>query len=478
MTNPHGGQVLVVEDEEGNRNAMRRVLETARKQVQDFPEVRVYAFGNVDDALEHIRRNDDVLVVVTDLRMPDKDGFCLMREARQIDPGIGILMVTAYGSIDLAVDAMKQGADDFLTKPVDPSELRMRVSAILERRQLEREVRELRRRMGEFQGFGNLVGKSPEMQRLYRQLEMIAPTRSTVLIIGDSGTGKELVANAIHENSPRRAERFLPINCGAIPAEILESELFGHERGSFTGASARKMGKFEVADKGTLFLDEVSELPLDMQVKLLRVLEEQEFMRVGGTESVRVDVRILAATNSDLERAVAEGRFRSDLYYRLKVLTVRLPSLRERKEDIPLLTQYFLDRFCAENERPTLAMTSAAMRILVENPWEGNVRELRNLLESLVVFAAGDTVDVADLPREYVERTSAATGAPVPSAAAAIPEPEGAVASMEEIERRAILRALTETGGNRTQAADRLGIGLRTLQRKLKEYRARGLYQD
>ncbi len=482
MSNQKWGQVLVVEDEQSNREAMRRALATAGYQVSAFP--------GVDEALDHLRRSDDVLVVVTDLKMPGKDGFALLREAKQIDGRLGILMVTAHGSIDLAVEAMKEGADDFLTKPVDIFELRKRVGAIAEKRRLEREVRELRSRIGELQGFGNLIGKSAEMQRLYRQLEMVAPTRSTVLIIGESGTGKELVANAIHENSPRRAERFLPINCGAIPADILESELFGHERGSFTGASARKVGKFELADKGTLFLDEVGELPPDMQVKLLRVLEEQEFMRVGGTGTIRVDVRILGATNSDLERAVSEGRFRSDLYYRLKVLTVRLPALRERKEDVPLLVEYFLSRFCEENERPALELTPAAMRSLVENPWVGNVRELRNLLESLVVFATGDKIDVGDLPPEYA---AAAAGNLAPAMATAAPQTAaspllgpalglpggsgGGVLSMDEVERRAILQALSETGGNRTQAAEKLGIGLRTLQRKLKEYRARGLYE-
>ena len=481
MTPVQPGQVLVVEDEEPNREAMRRALAMVGHRVTAFP--------GVDEAIDHLRRHDDVFVIVTDMKMPGKDGFALMREARQVDPRIGILMVTAHGSIDLAVEAMKEGADDFLTKPVDIFELRKRVEAITEKKRLEREVRELRGRIGELRAFGNLIGKSPQMQRLYQQLEMIAPTRSTVLIVGESGTGKELVANAIHENSPRRAERFLPINCGAIPAEILESELFGHEKGSFTGAVQRKIGKFELADKGTLFLDEVGELPPDMQVKLLRVLEEQEFMRVGGTGTIRVDVRFVAATNSDLEKAVADGRFRSDLYYRLKVLIVRLPALRERKEDIPLLVEHYLERFSAENERPRLELTPEAMRVLVEIPWSGNVRELRNLLESLVVFATGSVVDIGDLPPEY--RTPGAAPAPVPVPAlagaalagadertVAFAAGDGGVVSMEEVERRAILQALRETNGNRTQAAERLGIGLRTLQRKLKEYRARGFLNE
>src|SRR4030095_16883039 len=258
----------------------------------------------------------------------------------------------------------------------------------------------LRRRI-ESESLGGLIGRTPSMHRLYQQIQMVAPTRSTVLIVGESGTGKELVANAIHEHSPRRNERFLPINCGAIPSEILESELFGHERGSFTGAASRKIGKFELADRGTIFLDEIAELPPDMQVKLLRVLEGMEFMRVGGGETIRVDVRVIAATNVDLETGAAAGRFRSDLYYRLKVVTIRIPTLRERREDIPILIQHFLQRFAAENQRPALTLTPAALRALVMNPWEGNVRELKNVLESLVVLATSAAIDIADLHPEY-----------------------------------------------------------------------------
>ncbi len=480
MSAPKWGQVIVVEDEAPNREAMRMALSRAGHRVE--------AFENVDEAVAYLRRHDDVLVIVTDLKMPGKGGFELLAEAQAVAPRAGILMVTAHGSIDLAVDAMKKGADDFLTKPVDIFELRKRVGALAEARRLEREVRELRSRMGELQGFGNLIGKSPAMQRLYHQLELVAPTRSTVLIVGESGTGKELVANAIHENSPRRAERFLPINCGAIPADILESELFGHERGSFTGALARKIGKFELADKGTLFLDEVGELSPDMQVKLLRVLESQEFMRVGGTGTIHVDVRILAATNADLEKAVAEGRFRSDLYYRLKVVTVKLPPLRARKEDIPALAERFIERFCRENDRPRVTLSPEILRAITETPWTGNVRELRNVMETLVIFAHGPVIELADLPPEYRPGEAGALGqdgeaaeGPAPAlAAGGGREPAVLPASvdaqtMDDIERRAILRALDESGGNRTRAASKLGIGLRTLQRKLKEYRERGL---
>jgi DNA-binding NtrC family response regulator len=452
---PH---VVVVEDDEGNRRTLARAL--AR-------EYRVQAFAKAEPALQYLKENRDVVLVITDLMLPGTDGFGVLAASRAIDPEVGVLMITGHGSVESAVDAMKRGADDYLTKPVDLFELRRRTSAIIEKRLLSRRVDELESRLGEK---FKLVDESKPMQALFRQMELVAPSRANVLIIGESGTGKELVANAVHENSPRRKERFLPINCAAIPAEILESELFGHERGAFTGAAARKKGKFELADGGTLFLDEIGELPLDMQVKLLRVLEEQEFMRVGGTETIRVDIRVIAATNADLEAAVEAARFRADLYYRLKVVTLRVPPMRERREDIPLLLRHFLRIYAAENARPSMRFGAEAMRRLVALPWEGNVRELRNLVESLAVLAPQDEVRLEDLPDEY--RTAAAT---VAEAASEGPD-DGADSpdeprTMEEIERRAILAALEKTGGNRTKAAGILGIGLRTLQRKLKEYR-------
>jgi transcriptional regulator with PAS, ATPase and Fis domain len=283
-----------------------------------------------------------------------------------------------------------------------------------------------------------------------------------VLIVGESGTGKELIANALHQNSPRKEERFLPINCAAIPADLLESELFGHERGAFTGAMQRKAGKFELADRGTLFLDEIGEMPGPLQAKLLRVLEERSFMRVGGTETIRVDVRIIAATNSDLEERVAAGRFRSDLYYRLKVITIDIPPLRERVEDIPLFAHRFLETFKLENERPELTLAPEAIDVLTRCRWEGNVREIRNLIESLVVLSSPESpvIGVEDLPESYRTPAGAPAGAPAAPPAR----------TMDEIEKEAILRTLNETGGNRTRAAEILGIGLRTLQRKLRDY--------
>ncbi len=452
--------IIVIEDDEGNRRTVQRALER--------DGYRVEAFEKAEPALEHLRSHRDVVLVVTDLMLPGTDGFGVLAESKSIHPDVGVLMITGHGSVESAVDAMKRGADDYLTKPVDLFELRKRTSAIVEKHRLSRRVDELESRLGEK---FKLIAQSKAMQDLFRQMELVAPARTNVLITGESGTGKELVANALHENSPRARRRFLPINCAAIPAEILESELFGHERGAFTGASARKPGKFELADGGTLFLDEVGELPLEMQVKLLRVLEQREFMRVGGSETIKVDIRVIAATNSDLESAVGESRFRSDLYYRLKVVTLRIPPLRERREDIPLLLRHFLEVFTAENDRAGLHFTAEAMRQLVRAHWDGNVRELRNLVESLVVLAPGSAIGVDELPAEY--RPS---GTALAAAGAAAPPGETAeqALTMEEIERRAILAALDRTGGNRTQAAELLGIGLRTLQRKLKDYRLAG----
>jgi DNA-binding NtrC family response regulator len=466
--------VVIIEDETGNRDSYQRALSKIGYRVAAFPEA--------GPALDYLRTHRDVVLVITDLMMPGIDGFGVLAGARAVDPDIGVLMITGHGSVESAVDAMKRGADDYLTKPVDLFELRKRASTIVEKRLLSRKVVELESRLGE--KFGQLIGKSKAMEALFRQMEMVAPTRSNVLIVGDSGTGKELVANALHENSPRREARFLPINCAAIPAEILESELFGHERGSFTGATGRKIGKFELADKGTLFLDEIGELPLDMQVKLLRVLENREFMRVGGTETIKVDIRLIAATNADLEAAVLRGAFRSDLYYRLKVVTLRIPPLRERREDIPLLVNHFLQAFTKENDREGLRISPEALRALVAARWEGNVRELRNQVESLVVLTPGNEIHPEDLPEELRSQAAAVTGDLGPEGAAraaagsgdgtSLPTAASGGLTMDQIERQAILTALERTGGNRTQAAEMLGIGLRTLQRKLKEYKLAG----
>ena len=452
------GRIIVIDDDEGNRRSTELALR------RDGYEVAAYGGGSA--GLDHLRAHGADLLV-TDLRMPEMNGLDVLRQARAMDPGIGVLVITGFGSVESAVDAMKQGADDYLQKPVNLVELRKRVAAAVEKRRLAMEVTSLKQRLDEKYSFGQIIGASPGMQQILHQLSLVAPTRSSVLIVGESGTGKELIANALHQNSPRKEAPFVAVNCAAIPPDILESEMFGHERGAFTGAVQRKIGTFELADRGTLFLDEIGELPLALQAKLLRVLEERSFMRVGGTGTIHVDVRILAATNADLENRVSVGAFRSDLYYRLKVVTIRIPPLRERPEDLPLLAHRFFSSFQAENDRPDLGLDPEVVEVLKRLRWDGNVRELRNLMESLVVLApAGTTrIRVEDLPEPY----RAVDGLPRPRAQAPLPD-SGPPRTMDEIEKEAILRALQQTGGNRTRAAEILGIGLRTLQRKLKEY--------
>jgi len=453
------GEIIVVDDDDGNRRSTEMAL---RKD-----GYRVAAFASGPEGLEHLRAHGADLLV-TDMRMPGMNGLEVLAAARGIDPALAVLVITGFGSVQSAVDAMKQGADDYLQKPVNLVELRKRVAAAVEKRRLAQEVVRLKERLEEKFSFGKLVGASPAMQQILHQLALIAPTRSSVLIIGESGTGKELIANALHQHSPRKEARFVAINCAAIPPDILESEMFGHERGAFTGAVQRKPGTFELADRGTLFLDEIGDMPMALQSKLLRVLEERSFMRVGGTETIRVDARIIAATNSDLEARVAAGAFRSDLYYRLKVVTIQIPPLRERPEDVPILLHRFFSTFKDENDRPDLVLDPETVDILKRARWDGNVRELRNLMESVVVLAPPGTTHIRpeDLPESY--RAEAASG---PRPRLAIPAPSaGTPRTMDAIEKEAILRALEETGGNRTRAAEILGIGLRTLQRKLKEY--------
>ena len=458
--------VLVIDDETGSRESMAIAIEKAGFAVRTFDDAR--------RALELLEESDSVRLVVCDLRMPGMDGVAFLKEVRERKYDIGVILVTAYGTIESAVEAMRVGADDYLTKPVDLYELRQRVMNLLEKQQLKEEVSTLRQMLDKRYGFESIIGRSAPMERLFEQMKLVAPTRSSVLIIGDSGTGKELVANALHRASPRRNERFLAINCGAIPSDILESELFGHERGAFTGAVARKIGKFELSHRGTLFLDEISELYPELQVKLLRVLEERQIMRVGGSELIDVDFRLIAATNRDLEREVAEGRFREDLYYRLKVVTLRIPPLRERPGDLQQLSDHFLGIFCQEHGKPTKRLSPEALEMLARYPWPGNVRELRNVMESVVVFHQGEVVQPGDLPLEVRESTTlspVAAGGPAQAAGVE-------TRTMADIERQAILETLARTGGHRAKAADMLGIGLRTLQRKLKEYKDEGFLQD
>jgi DNA-binding NtrC family response regulator len=448
-------RVVLVDDDDGSRTAMATGLRRIGYEVLEY--------DGGERALAAIDAGDTVDVLITDVRMPGIDGYELVRRVRANRAGLPVLMVTAFGDVDGAVQALQNGADDYLTKPVNLVELRRRVDLQLERASLSRDKRELRERLERFVGFDNIIGRSPAMERVLERVRVVAPAPSTVLIVGESGSGKELIANAIHEHSPRAAGRFVALNCGAIPGEILEAELFGHERGAFTGAHQRRIGKLEAADAGTLFLDEISELSPDLQVKLLRVLEERRVTRVGGNDEIPVDFRLVAATNRDLEGEVGRGRFRQDLYYRLKVVTISLPPLRARGEDIPLLVGHFIERFNVQLGRHVTRVAPPLMEKLRVHSWPGNVRELRNVVENMVLFSRSDELDVGDLPPEY------RGGRPVESREGAgewLPRP------MADIEKEAILRTLEMTHGHRAQAAQLLGIGLRTLQRKLKEYGA------
>jgi two-component system response regulator HydG len=405
-------------------------------------------------------------VIVTDLRMKDMTGLDVLAQAKNLLPDAEVIVVTGHGTIQSAVEAMQQGAFNYLLKPLDLKQLRAVVDNAARNQHLRRANAELNRRLDEKFGFEGIVGNSPAMQELVDRLRRIAPTDATVLIQGETGTGKELVAQAIHQNSPRKSRPFVGLNCAALSEHILESELFGHIRGAFTDASADRVGKFEYANGGTLFLDEVGDMPLATQIKLLRVLESHEITRVGSNEQIKVNVRILSATNRDLEDAIRAGTFREDLYHRLKVLTVTLPPLRDRTQDIPLLIEHFVQLHAARHHKKIRSMTTAARRKLMTFAWPGNVRQLKNAIESMVVVDYDEVLDVDDLPPELVGNDHAPAAAV--SGDAGIGELVGR--PLEEIESLYIAETLKATGGNREEAANLLGIGERTLYRKIKEY--------
>jgi len=449
--------VAIIDDDPGSRRAMAETL---------APLGPVKEFDDAGVALEYISGHPEVTVAVCDVVMPGMDGAAFLQEVRRRRLGLAVILVTAYSSI---AERVLAESDDYLEKPVDRDRLRKRVTICRDRKRLETEVEELHARLDKQYGFERILGRCEAMLQLFDRMRVVAPTRTTVLIVGESGTGKELVANALHQNSPRRARSFIPINCGAIPRDILESELFGHEKGSFTGATGRKIGKIELAQGGSLFLDEISELSPELQVKLLRVLEDRRIMRVGGGDLIEVDFRLIAATNRNLEEEVRVGRFRSDLYFRLKVVTLAIPPLRDRPEDIPLLVNHYIDLFARDHGRPPLEMSADALDRFERAPWSGNVRELKNVVENLVIFNRGRRIEVSDLPPEL--RDGAAPLLSAEEAGSSIPR-KLLVRPMAEIEKEAILAALDQTNGRRSEAARLLDIGLRTLQRKLKEYRA------
>ena len=406
-------------------------------------------------------------IVITDLKMPDLGGLEVLAKCKELQPDAEVILVTGHGTIESAVEAMQRGAFNYLIKPLDLKQLRAVVESASRPQYLRRANAELHRRLDERFGFEGIIGNSSPIHEVVSRLQRIAPTDATVLIQGETGTGKELVAKAIHQNSPRKKRPFVPLNCAALSEHILESELFGHIRGAFTDASADRQGKFEYADGGTLFLDEVGDMPIPTQIKLLRVLESGEITRVGSNETVKVNVRILSATNRDLEKAIAAGTFREDLYHRLKVVTIVLPRLIDRREDIPLLVEYFVKEHSKRHQKTVRGISTAARRQLLAFDWPGNVRQLRNVIESMVVVDIDEVLDLDDLPTELAP----AVGETVSATATSEDGLHQLVGkSMADIEAMFIGETLKVTAGNREEAASMLGIGERTLYRKIKEY--------
>jgi two-component system, NtrC family, response regulator HydG len=440
--------LLVADDDPGLRESLERTLSREGYRVVLAPDGQA--------ALERLQAGG-IDLIVTDLKMPGLTGLDLLRAAKAIAPDIDVILLTAFGTVEEAVKAMKDGAYDFLTKPFRREQLLKLIVKALERRDLIEKNKVLQQRLDDLLRHGAIIGGSPAFRRMMMLVEQVASSSATVLIQGDSGTGKELVARAIHERSARASKPFVAVNCAALPETLLESELFGYERGAFTGAAGRKEGRFEMADGGTLFLDEVADLSTVTQPKILRVLQEGEFERLGGTRSLRVDVRMVAASNQDLAQMVREKRFREDLFYRLNVITVHVPPLRERREDIPMLAQHFLRLYAAKNNRRLDGLSDDALRRLEGYAWPGNVRELENVIERGVVLARGSQLDVADLP---------------PEIAGATPLPEGVLTvrigtPLAEVEQRLLDETLRVTKGNKTLTARLLGIDVRTVSRKL-----------
>lgn len=451
--------ILIVDDEKHTREGLRRSLE------DDFD---VYIAADIDGALS-VLDADNIDVMVTDLRLGSEDGMVLIeRSLRMAHPPICIMM-TAYGNVDTAVEAMKRGAYDFITKPLNIDKLEILIHRALRSREVESENKELREQVKKHYGFERLIGQSVAMQEVFGAIRQVAPSRATVLIQGESGTGKELVAHAVHNLSNREKSKFVAVHCAALSSQLLESELFGHEKGAFTGAMERRIGRFEQANGGTLFLDEIGEIDASTQVKILRVLGERTFERVGGSKTLQTDIRLIVATNRDLFKMVADGEFREDLYFRLNVVQITLPPLRTRREDIPLLLQAFLKESCAENSKSHLEFTSEAMRCLLSYRWPGNVRELRTAVEHGVVMAFSDKITVRELPAAIRESPDEAQGSLESSVSS--PFGKGRQFNLHDSELRIIMRALDECGGNRTEAAKKLGISRRTLHRRLKEFK-------
>jgi Response regulator containing CheY-like receiver, AAA-type ATPase, and DNA-binding domains len=453
--------ILIVDDEKHTRDGLRRLLEDTYD---------VYVAEDIGGAMSVLER-ETVDVMLTDLRLGGEDGMQLIDQALKLPSSPICIMMTAYGSVDTAVEAMKRGAYDFVTKPLNLDKVEILIARALQSRRMEQENRSLRQQVDERYGLENILGDSLSLREVLDTVRQVAPSSANVLIEGESGTGKELVAHAIHNLSRRNKAKFVVVHCAALSSTLLESELFGHERGAFTGAHERRIGRFEQASGGTIFLDEIGDIDPTTQVKLLRVMSEQRsFERVGGTQTLKADVRIIAATNKHLDQLVREGKFRDDLYFRLNVVRIVMPPLRARKEDIPMLVRAFLRHFSKANDKPLLDITAEAMNTLLAYDWPGNVRELRTAIEHGVVMASGPKVTLRDLPS--VLRLAAVSSAGAADMAVTPQQPNPL--DLGETEKRLIRQALAATNGNITSAAKRLGISRRTLHRKLNEMNAAG----
>jgi two-component system, NtrC family, response regulator HydG len=445
-------KILIVDDEPAHRQMIRAVLETEGYAIEEA--------GDGKEALDCVKKRFYDLILM-DIRMSKMSGIEALKEIKLINPGIAVIVMTAYASVSTAVEALKSGAYDYLTKPLDIDELKILVTKALHHQKLEEENINLKQILSDRFNFSSIIGRSNAMVKLLETVALVSPSEATVLIIGESGTGKELIANAVHLNSPRKDQPLIKVNCAALPETLLESELFGHEKGAFTGALNRRQGRFQLAHRSSIFLDEISEMSQTTQAKILRVLQEREFEPVGGTQTIRVDVRIIAATNKNLEEEIRSGRFREDLYYRLKVVTVESPPLRARREDIPLLAEFFLKRYAEKNRRLIKGFSPRAMDILIRHDWPGNVRELENLIERGVILVRGEIITPKELPEDFIPKDLMAST----SSSDVIPG-----RTLKEVEKEMILRTLDDAGWNRTHAAEILGISRRTLQLKLKEY--------
>jgi two-component system NtrC family response regulator len=457
------GRVAVIDDEMDAAAALETLLR------EDGYEVARAHEGRAGLALLETFDPD---VVLTDLRMPGMDGLDLLTRIKQSRPDTLVILMTAYGTVKTAVKAMKLGAEDYLPKPIDVEELEVILQKTLEKKRLLEETRHLRERLEEKYHLANLVGESPEMLTVFKTIKQVAPSAASVLLLGESGTGKELFAQALHQHSPRKNKPFVKVACAALPETLLESELFGHEKGAFTGALFARAGRFEVADGGTLFLDEIGDISPTVQVKLLRFLEQREFERVGGNRTYRVDVRIVVATHRDLARKVEEGAFREDLYYRLNVIEIHIPPLRDRTGDIPLLAHHFLRKYSQENGKSIHAISDEALALLLQHPWPGNVRQLENAIERAVVLSTDSILTPTHFPtlRRASPGAGSATTEDTQRHGVAIPG-----SALADIEREAILRTLEAVGGSTSRAAALLKISARKIQYKLKEYRQQGV---